>query len=332
MIIPQQLFPSLRILKLCFQIQPASPLEPFLYQGSAWRGILGWELQKLICPFERQTQCEACIIQGSCPYFLLLEKKSQVSGLFEAPKGYVLYPDQDHTGLRLDVTLFGTCADFVPALVEALKRAQKRGLGRERIPFAIQGLFQVLPDGGLHRLEAKSSLQDALHEPFPLSELLSDSQEPISSLGMDLVTPLRLRRQGKYVNRFDPVFYLEALARRLEALTCLFAGGKPLGREKWETLRSWFENELESMNPAKSSHGGNTWTADLKWRDYARFSSRQKRKVPMGGLVGRVGFSNPSPELVQWLKVAELVHVGKGAVMGLGKMCLEMNNQKGAQQ
>lgn len=318
--IPEQLFPSLCLLKIRFQIQPESPLPLFFYQGSAWRGILGWELQKLICPFDRQAQCQSCIINNSCPYFLLFEKKSQVSGLFDAPRGYVLYPDQDHTGLRLDLTLFGSCADFAPAVVEALKRTKKRGLGKERIPFAIQGISQVLPDGGSIRIETSNCLQNSLKGPFPLSDWLVGLQEETSSLKMDLITPLRLRRQGKYVNRFDPIFYLEALARRLEALHCLFDGGQPLGREKWEALRSCFENELGSMNPASGNHIGNAWTADLNWRDYSRFSNNQKRKVPMGGLVGRVSFPRLSSRLVQWMRAAELVHVGKGAVMGLGKV------------
>ncbi len=59
---------------------------------------------------------------------------------------------------------------------------------------------------------------------------------------------------------------------------------------------------------------------DLRWDDYARFSNRQKKKVPMGGLVGQCSFVSDLPYLEKWLKCAELVHVGKGAAMGLGRI------------
>ena len=62
-------------------------------------------------------------------------------------------------------------------------------------------------------------------------------------------------------------------------------------------------------------------TADLRWQDWTRYSSRQDALLQMGGLVGDAhtagdrawSRSGPTCGSGQW------THVGKGAVMGLGR-------------
>jgi hypothetical protein len=105
----------------------------------------------------------------------------------------------------------------------------------------------------------------------------------------------------------DWPFYFESLARRLEALHCLFHEGQPMGKEAWLALKEGFR-----FNGAIRD--------DLHWRDLSRFSGRQKQKIFMGGLVGEAVMDKPSRAATAWWRVAELVHVGKGVVMGLGKV------------
>jgi CRISPR/Cas system endoribonuclease Cas6 (RAMP superfamily) len=40
----------------------------------------------------------------------------------------------------------------------------------------------------------------------------------------------------------------------------------------------------------------------------------------MGGLVGEIVIQDLDPWLYSWLRAAELLHVGKGAAMGLGRI------------
>jgi hypothetical protein len=105
----------------------------------------------------------------------------------------------------------------------------------------------------------------------------------------------------------DWPFYFESLARRLEALHCLFHEGQPMGKEAWLALKEGFRFN-------------GSIRGDLRWRDLSRFSGRQKQKIPMGGLVGEAVMDKPSRAAMAWWRAAELVHVGKGVVMGLGKV------------
>lgn len=60
--------------------------------------------------------------------------------------------------------------------------------------------------------------------------------------------------------------------------------------------------------------------AELRWRDWTRYSSRQKTQMKMGGLLGSIRL--PGEQIEPFWPVIQLgqwVHAGKGSVMGLGK-------------
>ena len=58
---------------------------------------------------------------------------------------------------------------------------------------------------------------------------------------------------------------------------------------------------------------------NTRWVDWERYSSRQDSRMNLGGLVGRVTYQGPLSAFMPLLKFGELIHVGKGAVFGMGK-------------
>jgi len=107
----------------------------------------------------------------------------------------------------------------------------------------------------------------------------------------------------------DWPFFLSTLFRRLESACRLFCDAPPLGRELWLQLQQ-----------VADSHGVSG--CRLTWSDLARYSNRQERRVPMGGLVGTCEVDDPDGSRYPWWLAASLVHVGKGASMGLGRVVL----------
>jgi CRISPR/Cas system endoribonuclease Cas6 (RAMP superfamily) len=62
----------------------------------------------------------------------------------------------------------------------------------------------------------------------------------------------------------------------------------------------------------------------LTWQDWARYSSRQQQKIPMGGVVGSYLLNTNGLEpLWPFLWLGQWTHLGKGAVMGLGRYKIE---------
>jgi len=60
--------------------------------------------------------------------------------------------------------------------------------------------------------------------------------------------------------------------------------------------------------------------SDLHWFDWERYSNRQERTMNFGGLLGHVELEGDLAPLAALLRAAEVVHVGKGATFGLGKV------------
>lgn len=280
-----------------------------LYWGSAWRGLLGWELQRILCPYPRRPACKSCLIRRSCPYFRLMEDQSDELRIQEAPRGYVLYPTTHGDGNQMDlhITLFGECIRYAPVVFKALQNGEETGLGGSRTPYVLLGIQEQTPQGRLRDIPLDFDRCTDFGRGAPLAEWLSEPAPAGHTLTCRLVTPVRLRKNGKYLGRMDWDCFFATLIRRLESLGCLFASGGFLGKDRFLEILAGFCN----LNPK---------TEDLRWHDYTRWSNRQRRKVPMGGLVGEARFDVENEALWDWFSAARLVHVGKGASMGLGKI------------
>ncbi len=311
---PAALFGSLPVLKIGFDVHIPHRSRLPRYLGSTWRGMIGWELQRLICPFHHKPECKSCSIQDHCPYYMLFEKETVLSGIRDAPRGYILYPpicpEADQV---LEITLIGQCARCLPVVMTGVIEGGARGLGSERVRYDINELWEYLPGG--HR-RALSSGADAISDasgPFPLSDWLDERHYDVcqpDAFQAFFLTPLRLRKHGRYMDQMNWPFFFSTIACRLEAMNCLFHTGAALGKETYLQLRPCFEAMSE-------------FSAQLKWIDYSRFSNRQQRKLLMGGLVGDVCALEPLPDNLRcWWRAASLLHVGKGASMGLGKIAL----------
>jgi hypothetical protein len=168
------------------------------------------------------------------------------------------------------------------------------------------------------------SPEDALPQgTWPLSQWLNNGQDIAGAVSVFLPTPLRLRRQGRYLDCLEWPFFFQSLARRLEGLDCIFGQGEPMGSEIWKELTHHFSRLSPETVVQKRVSGSNAQTGWLQWKDLKRYSNRQKKKVPMGGLVGEMVIQDLDPWLHTWLQAAELLHVGKGAAMGLGRVELQ---------
>lgn len=311
---PVSLFGDIRLLKLRFHVAMVrhgrQRLPPYL--GSAWRGLIGWSLKRLSCSRDLNAACGQCVGRGHCPYFLLFESKSILPGCDESPRGYIFYPPPNDGGRaleQLDVTLMGPYTRYVPLLIKAMAAGRQVGLGASRVPYRIAGLEEVRPDGTAAALTAEPGALASLRDGHPLREWLAGGEEADGALWVRLATPVRLRRRGAYLKRMDWPFFFETLARRLESISCTMGGEGPLGNDRWLSLRRLF-----------SASSG--IRASLNWMNHARFSSRQKTKVPMGGLVGHVLIDGDPGALLPWFRAGSMVHVGKGAAMGLGRVDL----------
>jgi hypothetical protein len=129
--------------------------------------------------------------------------------------------------------------------------------------------------------------------------------EKRTQITIDFRTSTRLKHEGKFVEAAPPFHVLiRTLLRRLSSLS-YFHGG-----QRWETdYRGWIA-QAEQVQIAQ---------ADVQWVDWERYSTRQQRKMNLGGIVGSVTYTGQLSSFMPLLHLGELVHVGKGAVFGNGQ-------------
>ncbi len=225
----------------------------------------------------------------------------------EAPHPFIFDPDPDcpvrvHAGSTAThgLVVVGEAVRHLPYLLVALRELGKGGLGGDRVPYRMDRVFT---EDGTDVLEYPRQSFFTAVRPTLLEVMPGRSRW--GRFRVDLATPTRLMIDGRLSRR--PSFFdvIEALARRVFLLSCFHCQGS--SEPQWDPF-------LDVARCVKCLH------SDLRWMDAERFSTRQKRRVPLGGVVGSMTCEGDFGLLENLLRAGEYVHVGKNATFGLGKL------------
>jgi hypothetical protein len=294
--------------RLTFQAVDALRLPA--YAGSAWRGAFGHALKRLVC-VTREPRCPPCLLYRSCSYPYLFETPPDPSIPLlrkypAAPHPFLLRPPADTRrplaageATVLDLSLFGCGNRYLAYVIHALRQAAERGLGTDRGRLALAAVDQETDEGWTRIHEPEGPLTPApprLPEPPPVPDRVT----------LVLETPLRLAVANDRVTpealRFTHLF--GSLLRRISLLVA-FHTDKKL--------------DVDFAALARAADAVPLAAVRLRWRDWSRYSSRQRSTVPMGGLVGEIDLAGAGLEpFWPYLWLGQWTHAGKGAVMGLG--------------
>ena len=312
--LPSISLPELSLSIYRLEFESADPWEPRGYPGSAWRGMFGRALKHLVC-VTRETDCTKCMLYRSCVYPYVFETPPTMAGglLGEyrtVPHPYTLYPvpcvgPSHRHGVELG--LFGEANRFVAYLVQALRQAARQGLQLDGQPLELRSVHQEQQTGsGLWReiftgegaLEAAAPCPPAI-PPMP------------PRVKVRLETPLRLRHRSHYVTpeSFEFRDLALSLVRRFSSLL-RYHGGRELAAD--------FPNLAESARHVSIEY------RDLVWKDWTRYSSRQRTHMQLGGMQGQFELKTEGlGEIWPYLWKGQWTHAGKATSMGLGRYRIE---------
>ena len=296
-----------------FQFKALEAISLSAYPGSAWRGLLGHGLRRVACVV-RKKSCEGCALLESCVYGQVFESKvnQPESGRYRVrPHPFVLDISPATSGdvgpgdpLEFGITLFGAGDAALPYLIQGMLHAGQLGLGRTHGRFEFTGLLrETSPGSGVWR-SAWDTERQMIN---PLETQPAKLPEMPDPIGIEILTPLRMKRKGRLVGarEFETAHFLNQLWRRVHEISHFHTTGR---------------NRFEISLPSRKPDGMGTWEKRLKWRDWTRYSSRQKSTMQMGGLLGRWTLCDDA--LTEWwplLWYGQWVHVGKASSMGLGR-------------
>jgi len=299
--------------RMAFRTERPGRLPNWL--GSAWRGLFGHALADALCTCDRKRSGH-CPLESTCPYIELFEPKfrseeSILQSHQSAPAPYLLRASKGGPlgaghQLNVSLTLFGRARRHAGLALRALALGAARGIGREALPLKPIGLAEIDPLGVARELTLAEICHEGNEPAVPLEHL------PLwpNRIAIEFTAPLRMRLRNRYIAPDELTFgdLFSQLLRRASLLRDFHC--TPPGNQASLDFRAWV------ALARKLAFSGTR----LNWHDLARHSSRQGRKVPMGGLIGRVVLAGDDFEPfwpLIWL--GQYLGVGKGTTMGLGQ-------------
>lgn len=304
-------FPPLRYADLRFVLTPKKPytLPPFL--GSTLRGGLASALKKVSCVARRRPSCSECDFRHACYYALLFETQRPQWAELMPKMETVVHPivlepplkpsKKDSTEpIIFIVRLFGRATNASPFVIEACRRLAVYGLGKDRFPFELEEVRDSTKRGAL--LFHKNGIE---HSSYPRLKTIScELDRPPAQISLYFLTPTRLVKDGKLLRTPTVEALVRAIVFRIKAIAYFHDA------TRWdfdvETLR-------EAIKGITITH------SQTSFQRLQRVSTRQQRKVPLDGFVGRIRLSGESLKILHPLFVAgQVLHIGKGTVFGLG--------------
>ena len=297
---------TLPIARYQFHFQVTEPIFLPEYAGSTLRGVFGRALRKIAC-MTKQADCKGCPLYRSCPYTNIFEMPAptehQLQKFSQVPNGYIIEPMQwgerlyaKGEKLTFSLVLFGRLIEQLPLIAFAFKRAFEYDVGRGKADLLdiakfsenLTACHSILDNGNI------IEHQKTLEIPTTLG----------SEVQIEIGTPLRIQENGKPLreNQINKERFLITLAKRISLLAEFHA----------QPLHLDFDKLIADINTVSDQK-------QLRWQDWTRYSSRQKQKMKLGGVIGTWTFRNLSEELAALLYIGQWLHCGKNTTFGLGK-------------
>ena len=316
---PQPPLPPLPYLRLRFALRALETARLPPFAGSLLRGAFGHAFRKSVCTVGPAQECAACRLRHECAYARVFETPlgpgeapPSLRGQTTAPHPYV-FETSPVAGelaagdeLRFDLLLFGDAIGHQARIVWAVERMATVGLGVRRARFALARVEAVGPSGRtpLFAEGGGSTRAPARGLPLPAEPLPGDGRR----VRLRFLTPLRLRKEGRLVPPRDPRDLIYQMARRLYEVAHVHTP-------------DFVEWPFRPLLDAASRLEAPEWDFRLVRLD--RFSARQGGKLELDGHVGTAVLEGDLTPLAPLLRAAEVLHVGKATVFGLGRFVLE---------
>lgn len=299
-----------------------TPLELDEQSGSAVRGAFSNALWDRFCVNKTAPRCADCTLIDVCPVAALVApmRDPDETGGEQRPRPYVVHPplggphryapgDCIHFG----ISVFGSAGKLFPYLVMAVQHLEQDGLGRKLAELnGRRGRLHIIEIAAINPLTNEQQVlysdgQTQVQTPditVGAAEVTTYAESlPDDRLTLQLLTPLRLVDQKKLVKQLVMRPFIQRLIKRLEEISLAYGEGQiEIDRDAMMTV-------AEQVRVIEDG---------TRWADVVSYSSRQRRRTPIGGLLGHATLAGDLAPLRELLVWGSLIHVGKNAVKGDG--------------
>ncbi len=305
-------------------------LRPFV--GITLRGGLGHVLRRMVC-VTRQPACDGCLLRHTCAFPVLFQPYAPPNHpermrYARMPPPFVLHVPFDASPflqgeslppyvldqgepLTYNLTIIGQANMHLPYYIYATMQLAARGIGSREHTFSLREVVALTDNLNVSLYDAVNDTVLTPPAPLPIHRYL-DGQQLLDTrtLRVRFITPVRLDLGGDLVYPVEFYHLVRALVQRWQALEACYGVIHP-GVSR--------ENLLKLIDLA---HDVRIASAETRWLDLQRYSSRQRTKLQLGGAVGEVIYTSRTnfAPFTLLLAFGTRMHVGKLTSMGFGRM------------
>lgn len=296
-----------------FQCRLTAQASFSAYKGSMLRGVLGTFLKKTCCTVRCNT-CKDCMLALHCafPQLFIGKEAGGEERSSMLPPPYCIEPGDTgktfyNSGERFsfNITLFSYAVAYLPYFVHAITLAGQHGMGKNTD--SIYGTFeleQVLHNNQSIFNKEMQKITLATGEELTLPVWNSSPAEK-GILLVHLKTPCRFKANNRFSADLSFHRLLNLIVRRIRTLWAL--DGKNILVKDFSSMQS-------------RAHTIETLQSNLYWKDWTRYSSRQKSPMQLGGLQGSIRYYGDISAFLPFFTLAETLHIGKQTSFGLGQI------------
>jgi hypothetical protein len=208
--------------------------------------------------------------------------------------------------LAFSLTLVGRAIDFLPWFIVAFRELGLTGIGRGRGRFRLRQIDAIEPFD--QRSQPVYRDDDRMVRSAGARVSLAACRARAPSLNgrltLRFLTPTRLKHDNRLVEHPEFHVLFRALLRRLSSLALFHCGVR---------LDVDYRGLIAAAETVRL-------VEDRSRRlDFERYSSRQRQRMDLGGLVGEAVYEGHLTPFVPYLLFGQWTHVGKNATFGLGR-------------
>ena len=314
---------NFRFARYRFTYTVQEPLKMPQDKGNVFRGRFGYVLRYVTCVGSSE-HCEAqCQFPDRCVYSKCFETPVPADapilrGQPFAPHPFVLEPPD--TGqldyapedtFTCNLILIGDAINLLPWMVFTFDQIGKRRIGlRDERGQCQLDKVESLPAHGsdqpqtIYTAETEMLTDDGLI--LRLDDVMQAAPHITDEIELEFLTPTSIKVDGKWTSALTFEHLIRNLLRRIRFLSYFHCG-----------------EDLDVDAPALiKATDAVTHHSRLRWLRKDRYSHRTEKSVPMGGFIGKIGFSGELEPFLPFLYLGEYLHIGHHTAFGFGQYCL----------
>jgi len=290
------------------------------YKGSTLRGGFGNMFRRVVCTVSGQG-CQICILNQTCPYAYVFEtpniKSLDIKHFADNyPHPFIIEPpltqQKEYSAgeeLVFRLILIGKSISFLPYFIYTYDQLGHVGIGKGRGKYSLTSVYAVEDLSKNCTEQVYDNKNQVLNGNFTIWDLKKiETHLPgnkSNEIHIDILTPLRIVSKKKLVERLSFEIFIRNLMRRISLLGKIHCNGD------WDLdYHSIIQHAKNDVTVCRHQ---------TQWCDWERYSSRQKTKMKLGGIMGRITFQGNIQPFLPLIYLGQFVHVGKNTTFGLGK-------------